>query len=173
MRRSIVRRATYSARPHAARSGRPAAGGGEESCTVARVVGRGGTAVGHPGERLECIREDLGGALARRPSHEADAARILLSPGVQVRRAAVGPVRSPAVRHHCSWVVAQKEGPLSFGSGPGYPSLTAPYAARSLPPEGQAGIRVGFAFAAQRFTWYLPDEMWPDRPDRMNMKPIV
>ena len=78
----------------------------EEARTVARVVGRGGTAVGHPGERLECMREDLGGALARRPSHEADAARILLPPGVQVRRAAVGPVRSPAVRHRCSWMVA-------------------------------------------------------------------
>src|SRR2546430_2429900 len=119
MRRSIVRRATYSARSHAGASVRPSAGGGEER----RPVGG-------------------GGGRAAGPRH----------------RAAVGPVRSPAVRHRCSWMVAQKEGPLSFGSGPGDPSLTAPYAARSLPPEGQAGIRVGLAFAAQRFTWYLPDE---------------
>ena len=59
---------------------------GEEARAVARVVGRGGTAVGHARDRLERHRHDLVRAGAGRAGHEADAAGVVLPAGVERRR---------------------------------------------------------------------------------------
>ncbi len=102
----------------------------EHAGAVARAVGRGGATVGHAGQGLERQGEDVGAALARGPRHEPHTAGVLFAPGVEIRRAAVGPPRSVAVGHACSSLDDQKEGPLSVGSGPGSFSLDC----TSMPP---------------------------------------
>ena len=86
----------------------------EQARPIARMVGGGGAAVRHAGERLERQGDDPAGALAGRPRHASDAAGVVLPPGVAVRRPAVGPARSIVIGHHGSVDRdAKKEGPLS------------------------------------------------------------
>src|SRR2546430_13604853 len=61
----------------------------------------------------------LGGALSGRAGHEPDATGVVLPPGVELPRAAVGPTRSVGCGHRvsCSRPVNRKA--RSVGSGPG------------------------------------------------------
>ncbi len=92
---------------------------GEQARAVARAVGGRGAAMGHPSQRLQREASDIGGALSGCARHEPYAAGIVLPPGVQVRRAAVGPTRSVGCGHRVSSSRPVNKKARSIGSGPG------------------------------------------------------
>src|SRR6185437_358963 len=88
---------------------------GEQTRPVARAVRGRGATMGHPGQRLQREARDVGGALSGRARDEPYAAGIVLPPGVQVPRAAVGPTRSVGCGHSCLLVTpGQQNGPLDW-----------------------------------------------------------
>src|SRR5438445_6031005 len=87
--------------------------------TVARAVRGRGAAVGDPGQRLQREARDIGGAVSGGARYEPDAAGIVLPPGVEVPRAAVGPTRSVGCGHRVSSSRPVNRKARSVGSGPG------------------------------------------------------
>src|SRR5439155_1288656 len=109
----------------------------EYAGAVARAVGRSGATVGHAGQGLERQGEDVRAALARGPRHEPDTAGVLFAPGVEIRRAAVGPPRSVAVGHACSTAIRRMSPSVACTTRG--PRLARRTPRRSSSPSGGAG----------------------------------